>query len=254
MGSDFSLGKNKNSARRSSRNANRGPAANQSQSRAATEENRSAWRMVRSMQGSNHKYINPTYGNINVTGVLLTSPYSVCLNAVAQGTGENARLGRLAKMLWLDMDLDFYAGAFAAASLVRYYIIVETTALGSAIAPSQFFVDAANFHPTSQRDRTNRNASRYMVLYDSKPFVLGGLPTSDASTNSFSNVGVAPAEKAFSHHLPLNFETDYSRGNTGTITDIDTNSLYLLVVTDVASGNNVNVVGTSCLCFSDMPK
>jgi len=206
------------------------------------------------LQGSNHKYINPTYGNLAATGVLITSPYIALLNGVTQGTTENTRIGRLCKMKWLDIDLDFYANAVNASGLVRFYIIVETTALGSAISPGQFFVDTANFHPTSQRDRTNRNASRYMVLYDSKPFVLGGLPTSDASTNSFSNIGVAPVEKAFSLHLPLEFETDYSRGNAGTVADIDTNSLFLMVVSDISSGNLVNVVGTHCLCFSDINK
>lgn len=221
-----------------------------SEASAPTQENRSALRLVRSLRVSNNKYINTTLTSFPAQSITLTTPYVNCLNAVPPGTGENNRIGRICKMLWLDIDLDFFTGGFDATALIRCYIVVETTALGSALSPSQFFVDNSNFSALSQRDRTNRNASRYFVLYDSKPIVLAGLPTSSGLTAP-SSVGANPAETVRSLHIPLNFETDYSRGTAGTIGDIDSNSLSILIVTDNGAANQMYCQGAWTLCFTD---
>jgi len=218
--------------------------------RAPTDENRAALRITKAFKGPNHKYINSVY-NAMSGFVSITAPFVQLLNGVAQGTSENTRIGRLTKNHWLDIDFSVNVGAAAVTDVVRFYIVVETTALGSALAPAQFFVDATNFSPYSQRDRTNRNASRYCVLYDSKPFVLGGLSVASGQTAPVVTGAGQPAERTFSMHLPLNFSTDYSRGNAGTVADIDTNSLYLLVVTDTSTGSQVGIGGGFTLCFAD---
>lgn len=222
---------------------------------ALTSENTAAWRTVRAFRGPNNKYINSLYNGISLTPVA-TAPGVFLLNGVAQGTTENSRLGRLARHLWLDMDLDIYLGSSATTFwAVRIYIVVETTALGSALAPAQFFVDNSTFTAMSQRDRTNRNASRYLVLYDSKPMTLGSGASTGTGSNPFPPVvGVSAAERFISLHIPLNFDTDYSRGNTGTITDIDTNSLYLIAVTDNSTASEVYVNGGYTVCFNDTGK
>jgi len=207
--------------------------------------------MAKSFRGPNNKYINSTYTGINLS-TTITAPGLLCLNAVAQGTSENSRIGRLARMKWLDIDFEIYQGSTNVPDFVTYrvYIVVETTALGSALAPAQFFVDNTNFTALSQRDRTNRNASRYVVLWDSKPKHLGTIPSSAAGTNAWSPVVgcMQPGVSSYSLHLPLEFTSDYSRGNAGTISDIDTNSLYLLVVSDTSG---VTVGGGWTLCFQD---
>jgi len=217
---------------------------------ARTSENLAALRMVKAFKGPNNKYINSLYGAINLSPTL-SSPGLFLLNGVAQGTTENTRIGRLARLKWLDMDL-IVESELASSGIdeLRVYIIAETTALGSALAPAQFFVDAASFGPTSQRDRTNRNASRYVVLFDSKTFSVGSLPFSSGLSN-VAWTGNAPLTKHFNIHLPLNFSTDYSRGNAGTIGDIDTNSLYLMVCSDDASASHSIAFGGYTLCFSD---
>lgn len=204
--------------------------------------------MVKAFKGPNHKYINSTATAIGSATVTISAPYVYLLNGVAQGTGENARIGRIVKNLWLDLDFVAATSAFANSISVRHYVIVETSALGSAIAPAQVFVDPTNIGPTSQRDRTNRNASRYVILWDSKPYSLGGLPSGVAS----NVVGAGlPSRKDFSIHLPLNFYTDYSRGNAGTVADIDTNSMYLVTVTDNPTSGQLTVSGGFTTCFSD---
>jgi len=217
---------------------------------ARTSENMAALRMVKSLRGPNHKYINSVFGAISLTPTL-SIPGLFLLNGVGQGTSENTRIGRLARLKWLDIDLTIENTATSAGlQQIRVYIIAETTALGSALAPSQFFVDNTGFSPTSQRDRTNRNASRYVVLYDSKTFALGQFPYSSALSN-VAWTGSAPLAKHFNIHLPLNFSTDYSRGNSGTISDIDTNSLYLMMVTDDNNSGHSECTGGYTLCFSD---
>jgi hypothetical protein len=245
----------KNSKRRSGnrkaggRSKGSGPSKPQAEYSAATAENSAAWRMVKAFKGPNNKYINSTGTGISGTAAL-AAPFLFLLNGVGQGTSENTRIGRLCRHKWLDLDLTIEnTGTVLGVDVFRVYIIVETTALGSALAPAQFFVDNAAWYPTSQRDRTNRNASRYMVLYDSKPMGVGVNPSASGLVAP-SWTGYEALHKSISMHLPLNFDTDYSRGNSGTISDIDTNSMYLLIVSD--NGNAIiSVTGAYTTCFSD---
>jgi len=244
---------NKNNAKKSTKvrrpKVVAGPSRPQAENLAPTSENQSAWRMVRALKGPNHKYIN-SLGTAVSTTASITTPAVVLLNGVGTGTNENTRIGRLCRHHWLDLDLDIEnTGTVLGVDFFRLYIVVETTALGSALQPTQFFVDNTNFLPTSQRDRTNRNASRYMVLYDSKAVGLGAGPGASGFTAP-SWSGVHPIGRSFNLHLPLNFDTDYSRGVSGTISDIETNSLYLMVVSD--NGNPIiSVTGGFTTCFSD---
>jgi hypothetical protein len=154
-------------------------------------------------------------------------------------------------MKWLDLDMQIYATHASTAPAVRIYVVVESTALGSLSTAAQFFVDNTNFAVTSQRDRTNRDASRWLVLYDSKIIRLGTTPYSSGLSN-VAWTGQNPLEYDISIHLKLDgITTDYSRGNAGTVSDIDTNAIHLIVVTDDTNAANVNVIGGFTLCFND---
>jgi len=240
-------------SRRGRKNSRQGIPRSVPEYRANTAENRAALQITKSMKGPNNKYIVSLFGAIGLTPVAAT-PGLQCLNGVGQGTNENTRIGRLAKMKWLDLDIFMLLNTNAsttAPTSMRAYVVVETSALGSALAPSQFFVDAATFTPTSQRDRVNRNASRYVVLWDSGPVVLAA-PTIASGVAAPAVLGAGlPCEKDFSIHIPLDFSTDYSRGNAGTIADIDTNSLYLMVVTDTTTASSAFCEGAWTLCFND---
>jgi len=216
-----------------------------------TPEDRSAMAMVKSLRGPNVKYINTTLGQgLATVNLTLAAPLVQLLNGVAQGTSENTRIGRLIRNKWIEFNLEASTGAFLGAILFRAYLVVESTALGSALAPGQFLIDAANFSPLSQRDRTNRNASRYCVLWDSGPKHIGG--DSIASGQAAPAVsGVSPSELVWSKRVNLNFDTDYSRGNAGTVADIDTNSLHMLILTDDGNANHCFASLTWTLCFQD---
>jgi len=212
---------------------------------------RAALKIMRGLKGPNEKYIQTTLSNGVAAGApTLTGPIVQALNVVAQGTSENTRIGRLCKMKWIDINLQAFAVSSHNIETIRWYLIVETTALGSNLAPAQFLIDSANFSPISQRDRTNRNASRYVVIYDSGPQTLGGSAIASGLTSPAVIGAGTPNERDWSLRIPLGFDTDYSRGNAGTIADIDTNALTLLVLSD-DNVTNVTVNATWTIAFSD---
>jgi len=217
--------------------------------RANTAENFAAGRYVSALRGPNNKYINTTYNLISQTPVL-SAPVVLCLNAVVLGLTENNRIGRLCKMKWLDLDLQITAAGVSQAPAFRIYIVVETTTLGSLLSPASFFADNVNFNVTSQRDRTNRNASRYLVLYDSKTQVVASGAAASGVAAPVTQ-GVSAIERDYNIHLDLGFVTDYSRGTAGTVADIDTNALQLVIVTDNTVGGDLNIIGGYTLCFND---
>jgi len=212
---------------------------------------RAALKIMKGLKGPNEKYIQTTLATgISGGAPTLTAPTIQCVNAVAQGTSENTRIGRLCRMKWIDINMQLFSTSNAGTQCVRWYLIVETTALGSGIAPSQFLLDAANFSPLSQRDRTNRNASRYVVIYDSGIHVLGGSSFASGQTAPVVTGAGQPGERDWSLRIPLGFDTDYSRGNAGTIADIDTNALSLLILSD--DGNShITANATWTVAFAD---
>jgi hypothetical protein len=248
----FTTPKRNNNRRRSGTSKRKSTVSGPStEYQAATAENRAALSMMKAMKGPNNKYINTVKNAIQSTSITGATPYVQCLNGVSQGTGENSRIGRLCRLKWIDIDLDIYnTSTTDTVNMFRLYLVVETTALGSLLNAAQFFVDGSNWSPLSQRDRTNRNASRYVVLWDSKPFTLGSpVVTHGTTTVSVSGAG-QPEERTFSMHIPLNFSTDYSRNNNGDITDIETNSLCIVAVCDQGSAA-ATLLGAYTLCFND---
>jgi hypothetical protein len=219
-------------------------------SRDTKPEEAGAWRLVKAMRGPNDKYINPTDASLNT--LTLTTPGIVLLNGVALGTGENARIGRLVthKRLQLDVNLNYFGSIYYQSINYRVYVFVENTALGSQIAPSQVFVEPTNFRPWTQRDFTNRNNSRYLCLYDSGCHALACAPKASGVTAPFGSTGLPYLRN---HHIdiPLNFQTDYSRGTAGTIADIDTNSLYLVVLTDNPTAGDLSMYFNYLTRFND---
>jgi len=73
---------------------------------------------------------------------------------------------------------------------------------------------------------------RFKTLYDSGPIVICG---SSTSTQTLS-WGGSP-DWARNVKIPLDLITDYSRGNAGTVADIDTNAISLICFTDNATGS-----------------
>jgi hypothetical protein len=187
------------------------------------------------------RIVNPKYIVTNLSaGTLVNStPVITCVNAVAQGTDETNRIGDICKMQWAELSLNFLAGnTFIAGSFgLRVMLVSETTALGAVVAPAQFF-STATPQAIQLRNYVSRDDKRFHVWWDSGPKLIG--PTSFALNTAVNTYGVPPQIEMVLPRINLNnLRTDYSRGNSGTITDIDTNALSLLVFTDNTNANYI---------------
>jgi hypothetical protein len=124
---------------------------------------------------------------------------------------------------------------------VRYLIVRETTTLGSNVTPQQFFAGVtATPAPSTLRNYVTRDDKRYHVLLDSGILSFGPETTPLAVAGSSFNTFMAPCNYQKIHHrIPVKFTTDYSRGNAGTVADIDTNGVTLIIITDNTTANYV---------------
>lgn len=172
------------------------------------------------------------------------------LNPLSQGTSESNRIGDKARMRHLTLKV--YVGSASALTVpttVQVLVVREKTTLGSALSPTQYF-DSSTPSPTNwQRNVLTRDPDRYVTLYDSGFKVLGLSEFSSAALNKdFSS----PSLMQMMCDIPLDFVTDYSRGNAGTVNDIDTNGLNMVVFTSNTTANGVFVNYSYTLDYSDV--
>lgn len=196
-----------------------------------------------------HKHIQLSTTNLT-TNLVNSTPQISALNLLSQGTGESNRIGDKARMRHINLKMYFGStSSLTVPTTVQVMVVREKTALGSALSPSQFF-DSATPSPVAwQRNVLTRDPDRYIVNYDSKFKVLGLSEFSSASLNKdFST----PSICQFECDIPLDFVTDYSRGNAGTVNDIDTNALNLVVFTSNTTANAIFATYSYTLTYSDV--
>jgi len=171
-----------------------------------------------------------TLSNTNIANITSGSAQVVPLNAIAQGTTDTTRIGSEIGMKSLDLRGQFYnAAAFTttsnACTLARVMIVKEKPALGSAIQVGSLFAYGPT--PTCPLNLTARAIKgRYQILYD-KTFTVGNQNTNNGQVS-------------FHIKKKLNFKT-YFRGTGATAADIDQNSLSMIVFTDNATTNALNM-------------
>jgi len=198
----------------------------------------------------NPKWINPVVGTLTST-ITLTAPYVFSVNAVAQGTSENTRIGAKIRMKSFEALVQFQNAATAQQdSTIGYRLLVikESTCLGSNIAPSQVFLDT-NPTPLSMRDHTNRDAGRYQFLYDSGPQYVS-CPSS-ALASPFNNFSLPP-ERAHKIKFNCDIISDQSRANNGNVGDIDTNNVSFVILSDNTGSGYLVVSGAFLTQFVDV--
>jgi hypothetical protein len=169
------------------------------------------------------------------------NPLQLCLNQMTEGTDEVNRVGD--KMRW--KRFMFKAQVFSNASLVRcqavrLVIIRESSSLGSVTSLNQYMDSSTPDASTAMINVQTRNHHRFHVVYDSGSFLVGPFTTPVANT-TYTSLSV-PDTWLCDVDLPVDFVTDYSRGNAGTVADIDTNAVTLLAFTDNGTANGLTVV------------
>jgi hypothetical protein len=167
----------------------------------------------------------------------------ICINAIAQSTDETGRVGDLAKFHWLECSMYISASsAVQNVANVRYLVVKETTTLGSVITPQQFFAGVTSTpSPPVLRNYVTRDDKRYHVLLDSGCLSFGPETTPLAVAGSSFNTFMMPSSYQKIHkRIPVKFTTDYSRGTAGTVADIDTNGVTLIIITDNNTANYID--------------
>lgn len=202
-------------------------------------------------QVNNYKWKSSTAGVLATVSVTNAAPMITLLNGIGEGTDEVNRIGDLARMNSLDLNVHFYnnSGSNSTPSLVRFLIVQEKTALGSAISMAQLF-NSSTPQPWDVFNVTTRDNARFVIHHD-ESFSLGPAVIQQAGGTAAIYSPANNNEFQFTIKKKFKFVTDYSRGNTGLVGDIDTNSLYFICITDNTIASSVSCDIAWNLCFLD---
>lgn len=159
------------------------------------------------------------------TSVDFNNPFTVLLNPLSQGTSVSTRLGNKVKAVYVDLTVTLQQQLTTAQGLgfARIMLVREKPSLGSAISLNSLLGYSTPYVQSSYNYTNREWDDRFKVYYD-KQFAIDG--------KTYIN-------RVFRIRKRLGFVTNYARGNTGTISDIDVNSLYLVILTNWNSANNM---------------
>jgi hypothetical protein len=168
---------------------------------------------------------------------------------MTQGTSDTTRIGDKCRMKHMNMKV--YLGATSSlttAALVRVLLVREKTTLGSALSPTQYFDSATPDPGAYQKNVTTRDPSRFITLYDSGTKVIS--PSQYLAAGPCLNMAT-PNLICLEVDMGLDFITDYSRGNAGTVADIDSNGLNLVIFTSTSTASAIFAIESHTIDFTD---
>lgn len=162
------------------------------------------------------------------------------MNGLSQGTSMSTRIGEKVRFTYLDFHMSFYNSNASGRSngLVRVLIVREVPADGTSLTLLDLFnATTPNSPPvnSSYNFQTVDFPHRFKILHDQV-----------FPTDVYNNVN-----KEIHIRKKLNFTTSYTRSNTGTIADIDKNSLTCVVITDWTANNNLYASFNYNLFYTD---
>lgn len=169
---------------------------------------------LRSVVNVEKKYID-----VSATPTSSTTVAFVLLNGLVTGSTATSRLGQSIKMISVYPNLFWSINAAAATTYVRVIIFIDKQANGAAPAGNDLLVTSTSvLSPLAIA-----NSRRFKVLMDIRKTL---------SLNGNEIVRYKRFRKLQTH-------VEFNTGNAGTIADIQTNSLYLMHMSDQPAGMNV---------------
>lgn len=176
-------------------------------------------------------------------------PRIFTINGLIKGTGVNNRVGNKVRAKKAELSFQVYANAptLLFDTLVRVMVVKEKTSLGSPLALNQLLGSSTPLTYFLQNYQT-RDVSRYTIIKDT---VFGIGPVSHASAAATTPLAQYPSIRDYKVTIPLNLVVDHARGNVGDVTDIDTNGLFIVFITDVATVSALTVRGEINYHFMD---
>lgn len=163
-------------------------------------------------------------GNVNVTS---GSGQLILLNGLTKGDDYDNRDGRRIRMKSVELSLISLINASATDTVVKWFIVLDKQPNVSAPVLGDIF--DSGLHAIRNLD----NRSRFLIL-----------------KKGVHNLNSNYPEKSTKCYRRLDIRTTYDASNVGDITDITTNSLYLVLASDEAT-NTPNVKYYSRIRFID---
>jgi len=174
------------------------------------------------------------------------APLVATLNPLAQGTSNVTRVGSKVRLGRLDLRLFFQTGlgVLANSLQVRVVVVRDAAAEGVITTTGEVFTNATPGVRAPQ-NMVTVNPSRYQIMHDWVSNRNDWVPANFLAATD-------PVQDCLHMvRMPLGFVTDYSRGNAGTVADIDTNALTVFIVTDNTTADALAVTGSYLLSFTD---
>ncbi len=162
--------------------------------------------------------------NTQLTAVDLNTSWSFAiLNGLVQGTDVNDRVGDKVRFIKLEISgIAQTAAVVGGSAVVRFCVVQDKQPNGTTFTTSELMEDQNDIWSLYN----NVFSSRFNVLYD-KIIDLNVL-AANASAITY---------RSFRKTKKLNIVTHYSSA-VGTIVDIETNSLYFIYASNIASGSD----------------
>lgn len=174
----------------------------------------------------------------NVTDIT-TTPASIVLNMMAQGTSANTRIGQriLIKSIQLKINLVRENAATTTLQQVHLSLVYDRQSKG-AVAAVYGDVWGGNTFPGTDL-RNADGLGRFFVIWDHVENIEG------------VNMG-GSSSKFIEFFRKVNLPVYYNTGNAGTVADIDTGALILMVKGSTAAGaDDVDTTISARIRFTD---
>lgn len=177
--------------------------------------------------------ISPLVVPATVVGPPLRGPYAGCINAPAQGSGANERIGRqimirkIIGRVGLFNTVELTDGAQDTwPTTFRMMLVYDMQANGAATFDlTTFWADPTNLCSLQNLD----NRDRYKILMD-KQWTIA------APTEAISGLGGRTQQsKLYKFYKRVNLPVQFNAGSTPGPADISTGALWMLVLSDAGS-------------------
>jgi len=197
----------------------------------------------------NYKYVGNEGSNISfATNLSNGFPASYLMNGISTGTDENHRVGDICQLKLLDVRGNIVSNSnLTRETVVRIMLVWENKSALGTLASITGVLDSPTPQTFAQRNYTTRNPGRYRILHDKLYRV--GIMSYATATPVLNNS--TPCVVPFHIRKKLNLVSDYSRGTTGTVSDIDTGVITMFIFTDTGDLNSISVTGSYMLQFTD---
>lgn len=158
------------------------------------------------------------YIDVTATVASTTTAAFVNLNACQLGTSSVTRVGQSIKVVSIYVNLFWVIGtAQVVGSYQRVLIFRDRQANGAAPAATDVLVSSNVLAPNNIG-----NSKRFKIIFDTRNLI-------NTNGNEYTR---------FRKFKRLSFHTEYNTGNAGTVADQQTNSLYMMHLSDQAAGTN----------------